>query len=72
MRQPITPQELLAQWELLRWAYRKKIVESEGVTRSALELMEFQLGKCIDELDQVVNGEYPVTDLLRIVANRVD
>lgn len=71
MRQPITPDELLTYWQLTRLAYLKKLQGLDnGVERSVLEVMDFQLNKCIQELQQVLHGEYPVEDLLKIIAER--
>ncbi len=67
MRQPITPEELLTQWRLIRLEMFKRVAKSTPEEIQVISVMEFQLTKCIDELQQVLSGEYPDTDLLNII-----
>jgi len=67
LRQAITPEDLLNQWKLTRVAYLSRLRTATGTERNVLEVMDFQLLKCIEDLEKTINGEYPMTDFLRMM-----
>lgn len=66
MRQAITPEELITQWKMRSSTYIKQMKDYPK-QRPVLEVMDFQLNKCIKELEAVLSGEYPTGDLLLIL-----
>lgn len=66
MRQAITPEELITQWKMRSSTYIKQMKDYPK-QRPVLEVMDFQLNKCIKELEAVLSGDYPTGDLLFIL-----
>ncbi len=72
MRQAITPAELLNQWLFMRVSILNKLKTATGMDKDVLEVMDFTLSKCIEDLDAVLNQDYPAGDFLAMLSNLND
>ena len=68
MRNAISPDELVYRWELMRVAMMNKLRTADSEERRVIEVMDFMLEKCINELRGVLDDDgYPVEDLLTTI-----
>lgn len=78
-RQAITPEDLLYQWKIRQSAYSFQVsrmdpnpATPEDTARLTVTIaMHTQLTKCIEELEAVLGGDYPKTDLLNMIINGI-
>lgn len=66
MRQAITPEDLLNIWRKRRAAFILQAANNKQ-NRPVVEIMIFQLDKCIEELEATLTQEYSVKDFLEMM-----
>lgn len=68
VRRAITPEDLINQWELRKIVYLQQAMETRDMdVRAIIKAFIYQLDKCIEDLSQVISGDYPIEDLLDMI-----
>lgn len=68
LRSAITPEDLLNIWKGTASVYLRRMID-DPKNRPVMEVMYWQLQKCIEQLEKALSNEYPKIDLLGILAN---
>lgn len=70
MRPAMTPEDLLNQWKILSASYVKHMTVFPK-QRDTIMAMDWQLRKCMEDLEKMISGEYTKKEFLTILLKQL-